>query len=216
VNREAFPRLDTSPEIHDALLPFCRLTPGEIWEDARNGHRVGVLDAANGSDIARLMSSDIAATENQDSDGTLPDGKRLRGTGSSGRAAASLGIHDPPYNITVGRKASRNLFSIDIGSYLDFSRRWISNAVEALAPDSSLYIWTGADQERGFQPLPELILLLREFHCLESRSLITLRNQRGYGTGKNWMCVRQELLYYVKGNPIFSVQYTHNPKILRG
>jgi site-specific DNA-methyltransferase (adenine-specific) len=162
------------------------------------------------------MSSDIAATENQDSDGTLPDGKRLRGTGSSGRAAASLGIHDPPYNITVGRKASRNLFSIDIGSYLDFSRRWISNAVEALAPDSSLYIWTGADQERGFQPLPELIHLLREFHCLESRSLITLRNQRGYGTGKNWMCVRQELLYYVKGNPIFSVQYTDIPKILRG
>ena len=34
-----------------------------------------------------------------------------------------------------------------------------------------------------------------------SRSFITLRNQRGYGTQKNWMSVRQELLYYTKGSP---------------
>ena len=30
------------------------------------------------------------------------------------------------------------------------------------------------------------------------------------------MAVRQELLYYVKGNPCFQVQYTDIPKILRG
>ena len=50
------------------------------------------------------------------------------------------------------------------------------------------------------------------------RSFITLRNQRGYGTQKNWMAVRQELLYYVKGSPIFNVdaEYTDIPKILRG
>jgi site-specific DNA-methyltransferase (adenine-specific) len=51
-----------------------------------------------------------------------------------------------------------------------------------------------------------------------SRSFITMRNQRGYGTQKNWMSVRQELLYYVKGNPDFNIQaeYTEIPKILRG
>ena len=43
-----------------------------------------------------------------------------------------------------------------------------------------------------------------------------MRNQRGYGTQKNWMAVRQELLYYVKGEPFFEVQYTDIPKILRG
>jgi len=45
-----------------------------------------------------------------------------------------------------------------------------------------------------------------------------MRNQRGYGTQKNWMAVRQELLYYVKGDPIFNVEaeYTDIPKILRG
>jgi site-specific DNA-methyltransferase (adenine-specific) len=50
------------------------------------------------------------------------------------------------------------------------------------------------------------------------RSFITMRNQRGYGTQKNWMAVRQELLYYVKGGPVFNVEaeYTDIPKILRG
>lgn len=45
-----------------------------------------------------------------------------------------------------------------------------------------------------------------------------MRNQRGYGTQKNWMAVRQELLYYTKGNPHFNVEatYTDIPKILRG
>ena len=48
------------------------------------------------------------------------------------------------------------------------------------------------------------------------RSFITMRNQRGYGTQKNWMAVRQELLYYVKGNPDFQVEYTDIPKVLKG
>ena len=45
-----------------------------------------------------------------------------------------------------------------------------------------------------------------------------MRNQRGYGTQKNWMAVRQELLYYIKGTPAFNVdaEYTEIPKILRG
>jgi site-specific DNA-methyltransferase (adenine-specific) len=52
----------------------------------------------------------------------------------------------------------------------------------------------------------------------ESRSFITLRNQRGFGTQKNWMSIRQELLYYSKGNPKFNTEavYTDIPKVLRG
>ncbi len=49
-----------------------------------------------------------------------------------------------------------------------------------------------------------------------SKSFITMRNQRGYGTQKNWMAVRQELLYYTKGYPKFAFSYTDIPKILRG
>jgi site-specific DNA-methyltransferase (adenine-specific) len=49
-----------------------------------------------------------------------------------------------------------------------------------------------------------------------SRSFITVRNQRGFGTQKNWMSVRQELLYYTLGEPKFQPQYTEIPKALRG
>src|SRR4029077_12762466 len=33
---------------------------------------------------------------------------------------------------------------------------------------------------------------------------------------KNWMCVRQEVLYYTKGQPRFTPQYTEIPKAVRG
>ncbi len=86
---------------------------------------------------------------------------------------------------------------------LNSHRKWISNVLSILDKDASLYIWLGADQNDGFQPLPEFMIMMREFEELKTRSFITMRNQRGYGTQKNWMSVRQELLYYIKGNPHF-------------
>ena len=84
-----------------------------------------------------------------------------------------------------------------------------------MSDDATLYIWMGADQKNHFQPLPQFMQMMAETG-LESKSLITLRNQRGYGTQKNWMAVRQELLCYTRGKPAFNVQYTDIPKILRG
>jgi len=127
-----------------------------------------------------------------------------------------LGIHDPPYNISVGNRSSPRLFQTDLEAYLSFSRAWVQVALQYLAQDASFYVFLGADQDAGFQPLPDFMILMRSFPELRSRSFITLRNQRGYGTQKNWMSVRQELLYYIKGNPPFQVQYTDIPKILRG
>jgi site-specific DNA-methyltransferase (adenine-specific) len=91
------------------------------------------------------------------------------------------------------------------------------NSYKSLLPDSSLYIWLGADQNNHFQPLPDFISMMRQ-SGFSSRSLITMRNQRGYGTQKNWMSVRQELLFYVKGKPFFDInsEYTDIPKILKG
>jgi len=62
------------------------------------------------------------------------------------------------------------------------------------------------------------MILMRKFSELKPKNFITLRNQRGYGTQKNWMWIRQELLYYVKGNPNFNVEaeYTDIPRIVKG
>jgi site-specific DNA-methyltransferase (adenine-specific) len=129
--------------------------------------------------------------------------------GLMGTEKAYLAIHDPPYNLVAFETRS-------ISKYISWCERWVATSVAAMAPDSSLYVWLGADQNEGFQPLPDFMLMMRGFQELRSRSFITMRNQRGYGTQKNWMAVRQECLFYVKGNPDFTVQYTDIPKILRG
>ena len=121
---------------------------------------------------------------------------------------AHLAIQDPPYNLAAFEEKT-------ISEYIAWGRKWPENTLQSLKGNSSLYIWLGADQNNHFQPLPEFMLMMREFP-ISSRSFITLRNQRGYGTQKNWMAVRQELLYYTKGRPVFNVQYTDIPKILRG
>jgi site-specific DNA-methyltransferase (adenine-specific) len=125
-----------------------------------------------------------------------------------GKDRATLAIHDLPYNF-IAFKQKR------IDDFIAWCWKVIDNTAEVLTDDSSLYLWIGADQKNGFAPLPELMLMMRE-SGFTSRSFITMRNQRGYGTQKNWMSVRQELLYYTKGEPKFTPQYTEIPKAVKG
>lgn len=123
---------------------------------------------------------------------------------------AALAIQDPPYNLVAFEER-------ELGDYIHWCKQWVDNSIAILEDDSSFYVWLGADQRNGFQPLPDFMLMMRGT-LLRPRSFITMRNQRGYGTQKNWMAVRQELLYYIKGDPIFNIEaeYTDIPKILRG
>jgi site-specific DNA-methyltransferase (adenine-specific) len=127
-----------------------------------------------------------------------------------GDTKATLAIHDPPYNLVAFEKR-------ELVEFIAWCRQWNENSDAVLADNASLYIWLGADQTAGFQPLPDFMVMMREIN-FKPRSFITMRNQRGYGTQKNWMAVRQELLYYTKGDPVFNIaaEYTDIPKILRG
>ena len=185
---EPLPRLDSDTEIRRELLSYCRLRPGDIWQDPVHGHKVGVLDSTYPDAVSEIM----------------------------GDNKAKVAVNDPPYNVSVGNKATQNLNKLNLAEYMEFSRRWVENTVEILDDNAHFYAWLGADQKDSFQPLPDFMLMMREFEGLNARSFITMRNQRGYGTQKNWMAVRQELLYYTKGNPDFDVVYTDIPKILRG
>ena len=187
---EPFGRLDNSPDIRERLLPYCRLNTGDIWEDKINGHKVGVLDATKPDDVLKIF----------------------------GNEKANLAVQDPPYNVVVGAENTDNLFKMTLKEYMIYSKKWVDNNVKVLSKDSSLYIWLGADQKEHYQPLPDFMLMMRDYPELTSRSFITMRNQRGYGTHKNWMAVRQECLYYIKGDTYFDVnaEYTDIPKILRG
>jgi site-specific DNA-methyltransferase (adenine-specific) len=190
ITTEKLKRLDLHGELQKKILPLCRLKYGEIWEDPIIGHKVGVLDATKFEDIKKIM----------------------------GDEKAKLVVNDPPYNVAVGNANTSALFKINIENYLEFSEKWVKNAIFTMDNDAHFYIWLGADYKDNLQPLPDFIILMRKFKELKPKNIITLRNQRGYGTQKNWMWVRQELLYYVKGNPDFNVEaeYTDIPKILRG
>jgi site-specific DNA-methyltransferase (adenine-specific) len=176
------PRIDANTALHDGLLKYCRLAPGQVWRDPEGRHRVGCLDAADVGQVEAFMAGEKAV----------------------------LAVQDPPYNMVA-------FDTTDPASYADWCGRWIDATDRVLTPDSSLYVWLGADQRNHFQPLADFMLMMRQKPFV-SRSFITLRNQRGYGTQKNWMAVRQELLYYARGKPVFHVaaEYTDIPKILRG
>ena len=136
---ERLRRLDTDKELRKKVLPYCRLKKGEIWEDAF-GHRVGVLDALDFEDIKKIA----------------PDNK------------PALIINDPPYNVKVGNANSDNLFKIDHQSYMDFSRKWAKNALKIMKDDSHLYIWLGADYKDDFKPLPDFMIMMRNFKELKA------------------------------------------------
>ncbi len=121
---------------------------------------------------------------------------------------ASLAVHDPPYNLVAFEER-------ELARYIEWCRAWVEITHRHLAADSSLYLWLGADQNAGFEPLPDIMLMMRQTP-FQARSFITMRNQRGYGTQRNWMAVRQELLYYTLGSPSFTPQYTEIPKTLAG
>ena len=127
-----------------------------------------------------------------------------------GNESASLAVQDPPYNFVAFEEKN-------LSEFIQWCELWINISHEILNENAALYIWLGADQNNHFQPLSDFINMMSS-SAFTSRSFITMRNQRGYGTQKNWMSVRQELLYYVKGNPDFNIEaeYTEIPKILKG
>lgn len=185
---ERLGRIDKDKKLRESILPYCRLKNGEIWEDNISGHKVGVLDATKIDELKKFSHNN----------------------------KASLIINDPPYNIEIGRANTNNLFKVSNQNYMKFSREWVMNAIEVMDDNAHLYIWLGADYKDNFQPLPDFMIMMRDYNELKPRNFITLRNQRGYGTQKNWMWVRQELLHYTKGDPDFKVVYTDIPKVLKG
>jgi len=185
---ERFKRIDVSGKLRKKVLPYCRLSCGGIWYDKKSGHRVGVLDAEKPADAHKIMKGD----------------------------KASLVINDPPYNLIAGNVNTKNLSKQGLERYMEFSAAWMNSALASVKKDANIYVWLGADYKDNFQPLPDFMIMMRGIKGLKPRNFITMRNQRGYGTQKNWMWVRQELLHYVKGSPYFKVCYTDIPKVLKG
>ena len=127
-----------------------------------------------------------------------------------GKDKVKLSVQDPPYNF-IAFTEKRN------DDFIQWCKEWILLNKEISEKNSSYYFWLGADQSNHFEPFGGFIEMMKATG-LTSRSFITMRNQRGYGTQYNWMAIRQELLFYTQGKPKFNIksEYTDIPKVLRG
>lgn len=127
-----------------------------------------------------------------------------------GKSKVKLSIQDPPYNF-IAFTEKRN------DEFIKWCEEWIRLNKLVSEKNSSFYFWLGADQTNHFEPFTGFIEMMKS-SGLTSRSFITMRNQRGYGTQYNWMAVRQELLFYISGKPEFNIdsEYTDIPKVLKG
>jgi len=114
---EKLGRLDLRNDLREKILPLCRLKKGDVWEDEISGHKVGVLDATEKSDVIKIMNGNDA----------------------------TLAVNDPPYNVAVGNVNTANLSKLDMSEYLIFSEKWIKNVVSVMAENSHFYLWSGAE-----------------------------------------------------------------------
>ena len=122
----------------------------------------------------------------------------------------NLSIQDPPYNF-IAFTEKRN------DEFIQWCKEWVLLNKEISDTNSSFYFWLGAEQKNHFEPFGGFIEMMKTTG-LNSRSFITMRNQRGYGTQSNWMAIRQELLFYTKGKAKFNIksEYTDIPKVVKG
>ncbi|MEO8232561.1 MAG: site-specific DNA-methyltransferase [Ignavibacteriota bacterium] len=127
-----------------------------------------------------------------------------------GTKKVKLSVQDPPYNFIAFTEKQNDEF-------INWCSQWIKLNLEISDKNSSFYFWLGADQSNHFEPFGGFVEMMKSTG-LTSRSFITMRNQRGYGTQYNWMAIRQELLYYTMGKPKFNIksEYTDIPKVLKG
>lgn len=115
-------------------------------------------------------------------------------------------IADPPANNIVKDKWDNQWKTED--DYIE----WLLNIIiefERILKDTGtlyLYQWIG---EKNPLTMSKVILKINEKTSLQFKNIITWRKDRGFGVQKNYMYVREEILFYTKDkkNYTFNVQY---------
>lgn len=103
----------------------------------------------------------------------------------------NLVIDDPPYWEIAS-----------ISDWLPIAKQWYRTARE----DATCYIWCGIG-EKSDSLTPIKAAMIEAGWTF--KNLLTWRKQRGYGTQRNWMYVREECLMFVKGDDwTFNVVYS--------
>jgi DNA modification methylase len=115
---------------------------------------------------------------------------------SNGGHRFPLIICDPPYG-----KIAKSGWEEKLPQQLLVSQmlKWLTELDELIEPGGAVYWWGGIGKV-GYRPFYEFASKLEQHTSFEISNHITWRKRRGYGVQTNYLFIREECLYLVKGN----------------
>ena len=118
--------------------------------------------------------------------------------------SVDLIIADPPYFQVCG-DFDFQLFK-DLAEYIAWSRAWMLEARRVLKPTGTLMLWGGVGGKTI--NMARLAIMIEDESLFTRQNWITQKNTRGYGTKRNYMSCREELLFLTKSDSYtFNVPY---------
>lgn len=115
-----------------------------------------------------------------------------------GDTAEYVIVSDPPYGNIVDDPwdhwpGNDVTFAAWLFSCFDGWSRWLPEG-------GAMYVWGGLGS-KGFRPFPKFIDLIEKHTDFTCHNQIVWSKRRAYGVSHNYLFTRQELAYFVKGDP---------------
>lgn len=118
--------------------------------------------------------------------------------------SVDLIIADPPY---FEIKGDFDFIWDNQEEYLQWTKRWLIEAKRILKDTGTLMLWGGV----GPKPLTfaRIAIMIEDEELFKIQNWITQRNSRGYGTKKNYMSAREDILFLTKSDTFtFNIPYS--------
>jgi len=118
--------------------------------------------------------------------------------------SVDLIIADPPY---FEIKGDFDFIWENQEEYLQWTKRWLIEAKRILKDTGTLMLWGGV----GPKPLTfaRIAIMIEDEELFKIQNWITQRNSRGYGTKKNYMSAREDILFLTKSDTFtFNIPYS--------
>ena len=129
----------------------------------------------------------------------------------------SLVVTDPPYGNVVTEKWDR--WKEGQKSFVDWMLGWTKSYADLLKEGGAFYVWGGYGSI-GFRPFFEYLSHVEGETPLRMANFITWSKKRGYGVQHNYLACREDLAYFVKGDPkkpaTFNVPYLEEKRSYSG
>lgn len=110
--------------------------------------------------------------------------------------SVKLIVTDPPYNLSKNYGISQD--NLDFEDYLNFSRKWINEAVRVLTDDGSIYIFM------GMRYISYIFIILEQEFKLNFNSWITWFYTQGIGKTRGFSPRHDDILFFTKDKKNFT------------